>query len=273
MSLVEEADAPPTVAPARFCPVLVILSPPRCGSTALARAFWRHPAFRWYVHEPYDRAYHRGAGPAAARAALAEPLEVGRPGATGLVVKEMTFQAGAGLADLLRAATLPVVVPVRDPRLAVRSRARQRALAGQPAAFPAVESGWPDLAAALDLMRATAVPYVVVEFTALRRRPAALLPVLCRQLGLGFTPDLLSWPARAGLPLGQLGAEQRHWYDRALSSSRFVADDERPPGPDDVPAPLRPHLAEWLDVYRRAMRDPHAVGPAPAGPSLAGRLP
>src|SRR5688572_11824723 len=44
----------------RADPVLVILSPPRCGSTAVARSFWQHPLFRWYIHEPYDRVYHHG---------------------------------------------------------------------------------------------------------------------------------------------------------------------------------------------------------------------
>jgi hypothetical protein len=249
-----------------FSPVLVLLSPPRCGSTALARGFWRHPMFRWYLHEPYDRVHHRGAGWESVRRAVAGRLDVNAESTgSGMIIKEMTFQARSALAELMAAATLPVVFTVRDPRLALRSRVRQRVLGGQDPAFPDIESGWRDLATALELARARGVRYVVVEFTALRDRPADLMPALCRQLGLAFTPTLLSWPARESLSLGGLGGEQDHWYARALASTGFTPSDETVPDAGDLPGPLREHAAECVELYQRVLRDPHLIGPVASG--------
>lgn len=243
----------------RFAPVLLILSPPRCGSTALARAFWQHPAFRWYVHEPYDRVYHHAGDQDTVTAAFAGALDSGRRRATGLVVKEMTFQAGPAIPDLIRAATVPVVLLVRDPRLAIRSRMRQRARTGQAAEFPHRESGWPDLAAALTLARGNPAGHLVVEFTQLRNRPAQLLPALCERLGLPYSPDMLSWPSRPDIALGQLGGEQREWYGPVLASTGFEGRAERIPAVDGFPHGMRQHVRDCLHVYREALAWPHRL--------------
>jgi hypothetical protein len=244
----------------RYAPVLVILSPPRCGSTAVARSLWQHPAFRWYVHEPYDRVYHRAGDRKSIESALSAALDAAPPraaAATGLIIKEMTFQVGARFAELMTAATLPVLVTVRDPRLAIRSRMRQRKKTCMPPCFPIVESGWPDLQSSLAVMRGRRVPYVIVDFTDLRRRPAGVLPDLCRRLGLSYTPAMLSWPGRDDITLGQLGGEQRDWYARVLTSTGFQPDLDEIPKLTDFPADhgMRAHVAECLRVYREITDD------------------
>ncbi|MGW3960874.1 sulfotransferase-like domain-containing protein [Amycolatopsis sp. NPDC005003] len=235
-------------------PVLVILSPPRCGSTATARAFWRHPVFGWYVHEPYDRIYHGGGDRESVGRAVDGATGLGNAG-SGVVVKEMTFQAGSLAAELLTAATLPVVVTVRDPRLAIRSRMRQRARSGEPAEFPAAESGWADLTSQLALADRVGVSCVIVEFTRLRARPAELLPALCARLGLEFTPAMLGWPSATGLPLGQLGDRQRSWYRRVLASTGFEPPDEETPAVADFPPSMRPHVGDCVERYRQVLAD------------------
>ena len=46
--------APLGKARSRYSDVIVIVSPPRCRSTALARVFWEHPLVRYYAHEPFE---------------------------------------------------------------------------------------------------------------------------------------------------------------------------------------------------------------------------
>ena len=240
----------------RFDPVLLVVSPPRSGSTALARAFWQHPAFRWYVHEPFDRAYHQGGGGESVLTAMRDPIDVGDRCAGGLVLKEMTFQVGSRAGELVAAASLPVVIALRDPRLAIESRMRQRRRAGQEPSFPHNESGWRDLVKILDRLRAGRVPHVIVETTTLRARPAHCLEALCARLGIGYTPDMLDWPAASGMRLGQLASEQTHWYERVLRSRGFEPPTEALPGLDEFPPGMRAHVAECLEVYRTLVTDP-----------------
>lgn len=250
----------------RYVPSLVIISPPRSGSTAVARAFWQHPAFRWYAHEPCDSVYHRDGGSAEVVRAIAEGIDTTSvPGpetsGNGIIIKEMTFQAASLLPELIGAATLPILFIVRDPRLSIASRMRQREHGGQSPWFPPAESGWHDLDAALALARDAHVPYVVVEFDRLCADPAAVIRATCRRLGLAFVPEMLSWEPARGISLGQLGPEQRHWYERVLASSRFERPAGTPPPVDSFPADrgIRAHVAECLDIYRRALGDPGTI--------------
>jgi len=45
----------------RYEKIYVIVSPPRCSSTAFARVFWRHPTIRYYAHEPFEVTYYNDA--------------------------------------------------------------------------------------------------------------------------------------------------------------------------------------------------------------------
>ena len=41
--------------------IYVIVSPPRCSSTAFSRVFWEQPSIRYYCHEPFEVTYFEGA--------------------------------------------------------------------------------------------------------------------------------------------------------------------------------------------------------------------
>jgi hypothetical protein len=107
--------------------VILILAPPRTGSTALARALWMHPAVGWYVHEPFDTFHHRGCASAWADALIhphaTADLDPAARGGHALLVKEMSFQPGAMLPAVLeQLPTETVILLVADPRVSVASR-------------------------------------------------------------------------------------------------------------------------------------------------------
>jgi Sulfotransferase domain len=247
---------------ADFDPIVVILSPPRCGSTVLARSFWQHRAFRWYLHEPYDRAYHIGLQPQPVTDMIIDRIGLFRHSqkGTGLVIKEMTFQAGDVIEEF-QVATTPVIFLIRDPRLSVLSRMRRRELDGNIASFPTREAGWRDLIAAIALFRAAGTPYVIVDISDIRRKPNVALRALCHRLGLPWDPAMLRWKSLTGLRLGNIGGRQDAWYARVLSSTAWEQLDERLPSPDVFHKHrMGEVVAECLTAYRHVRMDPQYLG-------------
>lgn len=248
-------------------PIAVILSPPRCGSTVLARSLWEHHVFRGYLHEPYDRAYHLGEEQSPA-VMLGSVLERGvtRGDGRGLVIKEMTFQVPERAAELIEVATLPVILLIRDPRLSVSSRMRRREDNGEAAWFPEREAGWRDLAAIReDLLRAGR-DYVVVDISDVRRTPEAVLRVICERFGLMPDAKMLSWQPIRGLRLGQLDGRQDDWYRRVLSSTGFERPSEAPPAREYF---RTRHMLDVVNacmpVYEQARADPRFIVPSGTG--------
>lgn len=249
---------------ARHETVLLVLAPPRTASTAVARALWQHPAIGYYGHEPFDTDYHLGG--AGGWAALEQPLArraqaAGVP--TGLVVKEMTFQVAESARELLGIVTHPVVFVVRDPRLSVESRMRQRRRSGLDPSFPPRETGWPDLMATMERCDRDQIPYVIADATDVRRDPGPMLSALCTAVGLEPVADLHRWEPEPDLRLGQLGEAQRHWYERVLSSSGIEPPTERVPGIDVFPAEtgLRAAVSEALEQYWRLCASDRCLRP------------
>jgi len=82
--------------------------------------------------------------------------------------------------------------------------------------------------------------------------PKAMLQALCRAVGIGFDPAMLSWPAGRRESDGLWAA---HWYGAVEKSTRFMA----PTGPGrSVPE----HLGDLLAAagpYYQALR-PHRLG-------------
>lgn len=244
--------------PSVFDPVAVILSPPRCGSTVLARSLWQHRAFRWYLHEPCDRAYHLGQRPELNTGMCIDCVDhfSSRLTATGIVIKEMTFQAGAAITDF-QAATIPVIFLIRDPRLSVLSRMRRRELDGDNPSFPAKEAGWRDMLAAIALFREAGTPYVIVDISDIRRSPATALRALCSRLGLPWDPAMLGWKSLSGIRLGNIDGRQDAWYARVLGSTAWERPDERMPPPDAFREQgMSEVVAECLAGYRQVKADP-----------------
>ena len=242
----------------KFDPIAVILSPPRCGSTVLARSLWQHRAFRWYLHEPCDQVYHLGREPEPVANGLIDCVGLSSPRAagTGVVIKEMAFQAGDAICDF-QLATLPVIFLIRDPRLSVLSRMRRRKLDGNSPLFPAREAGWRDLVAAVALFREAGTPYVIVDISDIRRSPGTALRALCSRLSLPWDPAMLRWKSLPDLRLGNIGDRQDAWYSRVLNSTSWEPPNERMPSPDTFRKQgMSAVVAECLAGYRQVRMDP-----------------
>jgi hypothetical protein len=61
---------------ARHTAIYVIVSPPRCSSTAFARVFWEHPDVGYYSHEPFEIVYYNGANLAMVASKMEQPLDL-----------------------------------------------------------------------------------------------------------------------------------------------------------------------------------------------------
>jgi Sulfotransferase domain len=246
--------------------IVLVLAPPRTASTALARVFWGHDAISFYAHEPFDRSFHDGAPLGTAATAMLEPLDLrgvldAPDRGIGLLVKEMTFQAGNAAPALMELATRPVVFLLRDPRLAVRSRMRMLGAGGEPAPFPPAETGWLALHEQVRHCRLNRIAYAVLDASDMRRTPHAVLGALFDRLGLTYSPALLSWRPVDVDELGGLGDAQRHWYRRILESSGLEPPTEPVPALERFPEEhgLREHVEWALDVYAELRRDPAFV--------------
>lgn len=238
--------------------IYIILSPPRCASTALARIFWEHEASRCYVHEPFDLCYHRQEPLARAIEALNDPLVI-RPTGRNLIIKGMTFQVGEHFPTFARLTTRPILFLIRDPRLSIRSRMRKRRQGEQDPIYPQNESGWHDLEAQIEHCDAHGIPYAILETASFRNDPETLLPLLCQRLGLSFSPALLRWQPVEELAIGHLGSEQTHWYRRVLESRGIEPAVTPPPPVASFPAAFQPHVRECLAIYERLLTNGHLI--------------
>ena len=158
--------------------IYVLVSPPRCCSTLVARVFWEHPAIRYYSHEPFEETYYDGAGIETALAGLERPADLARvakqpkaDACDGLIIKEMPYQAGENFDYLATLATRPVIFLIRDPRLSISSRRMMKVQGGESADYPHLESGWHLLTDQINRCRKRNVPFVIVDTTDCRKRP------------------------------------------------------------------------------------------------------
>ncbi len=255
---------------ARHTGIYVIVSPPRCGSTAFARVFWEHPSVRYYCHEPFEVTYYHGQGLPEVAAKLADPLDLTAHGspvdaASGdsLVIKEMPYQVGDHFPLLARLATKPLLFLIREPRLNIASRIARKRETGEPPVFPLIETGWTLIARHLAYCRRHDIPYLIVEASDFRNTPREIFPQVFAHFGLTFTPEMASWQPYPGVDLDNLGGVHTHLYRRVLTSSGLQPATESIPPLDAFPKEggFREHVAACLDLYARLCRDAHRVRP------------
>lgn len=260
---------------------VVLVSPPRTGSTAVARLLWQHPMITHHCHEPFEACYWGGEDTDSVESCLLNPMAIDTgervpladvPRDSGLLVKEMSFQLSDAQFDLLtRIATAPPVFVMCDPRLSTTSRLRiVRELSGTET-FPAFESGWQSLHDQLDLCRLRDIPYVLVDSDDLRTDPAGVTAALTAAAGLPPAAGLAEWAPRPGLQLcspevGALMSEVRRaddpFYRKVLGSNGI-----QPRGDVDwdrenaliAAAGLTDDVAEWLQRYEEMRADPALV--------------
>lgn len=263
---------------------IVLISPPRTGSTVVARLLWQHSAIGYHCHEPFEAGYWGTDGDEALARILLHPMEVASgervplervPDGAGLLVKEMSFQLDGKRFDRLAAtATAPVVFVMRDPRLCVSSRLRVLGELGGATTFPPFEGGWQSLGEQIGRCRARGVPHLLVDSGELRGDPEGMTLALVTRLGLAGEADLHRWSARPGLRLclpevGELMGGARTgddpFYRRVLASERIQPVDEADWAREEAvidAAGLTGSVRQWLTLYRELRKDPARVEPA-----------
>jgi len=256
---------------------IALISPPRTGSTPVARLLWRHSAVAYHCHEPFEACYWTDGEPTEPNLSRVIEVDTGvsrqagelPAGAGGLVLKEMSFQLDPEqFLFLAGLATLPVLFVLRDPRLATTSRLRiVSELSGGPT-FPPFESGWPSLAEQVRLCAEHGIAHVIVDATDLRAAPGVVVPRLLDRLGLPAEPGLGNWEPRPGLELcvpevGALMSDRRTaddpFYRRVLGSSGVQPPDEVDWVAEEAAiraAGLAGPVAEWLEVYAELRASP-----------------
>ena len=263
---------------------LALVSPPRTGSTAVARLLWQHPAITHHCHEPFEACYWGDQGEDSVRNCLFNPMEIetgdrvalaDAPRGSGLLVKEMSFQLSAAQFDLLAGVvTAPLIFVMSDPRLSTTSRLRiVRELSGAET-FPPFESGWQSLHEQLEFCRHRRIPHVLVDSDDLRADPAGVTAAVTAALGLPPAAGLESWSPRPGLQLcspevGALMSDVRRaddpFYRKVLGSVGI-----QPRGEVDwewqnaviSAAGLSDDVEKWLHLYDEMRADPALI----AGP-------
>jgi Sulfotransferase domain len=240
---------------ARHGEVYAIVAPPRTASTALARILWNHPEVGFYCHEPFEATWYQHAPRERAADLLEAPEPVADLGGRGagqrLVVKEMTFQVGDAFPLLAGIATHPIVFLIRDPRLTVASRMKVLRRSGRPEVFPVRESGWEDLKRQLGHVRREGIPHLIVDSSDLRAAPERVVPPLLERLGLGFSPELLTWESSSATGLSSVSGAEDPFYQRVLDSTGLEAPAETVPDLGHFPADggFRDHVAECVAQY------------------------
>ena len=263
---------------------VVLVSPPRTGSTAVARLLWQHAAVTHHCHEPFEACYWGNQGADSVENCLFNPMEIdtGRrvsladvPPGSGLLVKEMSFQLSTTQFELLtRLVTAPVIFVMCDPRLSTTSRLRiVRELSGT-GTFPPFEGGWQSLHEQLEFCRQRDIPYVLVDSDDLRADPTGVTAALMAAIGLASAAGLETWSPRPGLQLcspevGALMSEARRiddpFYRKVLGSTgiqpRGDVDWERESALISA-AGLTDDVEKWLHRYEEMRGDPALI----AGP-------
>jgi hypothetical protein len=252
----------------QYAPIIGIISPPRCSSTAFARVFWQHPAIRYYAHEPFEVTYYLKQDVAAVTQKLDQPLDLTTQDGnipftrrTGLVIKDMPYQVGQQLPLFLSIVTKPLIFLIRDPRLNIASRMAKKEEVGDSPFFPQIESGWALLQEQIAFCRDSDMPYMVVDAAEFRNRPKPIFAKVFARLNLSFSPEMLHWQSHPEIQLDNLDGAHSHLYRHVLTSTEIEAEYEPIPPLESFPIEhgWRDHVAQCLHIYRDIRNDTHRI--------------
>lgn len=254
----------------RYSNIYVIISPPRCSSTAFARVFWEQPSIGYYTHEPFEITYYMGKELQHVIKKLKDPLNLedvkkhtnGKSG-KALVLKEMPYQVGNYFPILNEIASLPIMFLMRDPRLNISSRMDMKLEVGDNPIFPTVESGWELLSDLVQYARETNIPHIIVDSTDFRNHPVSIFSQVFSKLNLPFSEKMLKWQPADDLDLDNLGGKHSHLYRRVLHSKGLEPETHTAPPMSKFPVEngFRDHVAKCLRIYRNLRNAPERVKP------------
>lgn len=243
----------------RYKKKYLIVSPPRCSSTAFARVFWEQPSIGYYSHEPFEAAYKKNIDLSHVVNQLEVPLNLtplkkqtnGERG-LGLLVKEMSFQVGKNFPILAGLTQEPIMFLIRDPRLSIASRMAKKKEGGNNPLFPLIESGWEFIWDQIEYCQQQNIPYSIVDATNFRNNPQAIFKQVFAKLKLPFEIEMLSWRSCQNVKIDNLEGTQNHWYYRVLNSTNIQPATETIPSIDSFPitAGFRDHVIKCLEIYQ-----------------------
>ena len=247
--------------------VYVIVSPPRCSSTAFARVFWEHPAIGYYSHEPFETVYYERQGLTAVSKKLSLPLDLktiqNQSVGNHLVIKEMPYQVGRHFPLLAAMAHKPLIFLIRDPRLNIASRMAQKTAVGDSPFFPLQETGWNLLVSQISYCQVQQIPHIIVDAADFRNQPHAIFSQIFAQYGLAFSEKMLTWQPRPDVNLDNLGGHHQHLYERVLHSRALLPAQEPIPPLESFPQKnnLRDHVRQCLHLYEMLRQSPVRIRP------------
>lgn len=242
----------------RYDAIHVVVSPPRCSSTAFARVFWEQPSVGFYAHEPFEVTYYMDRDLDEVAEKLSRPLDVrelkrtpATPDANDLVVKEMPYQVGDRFPLLAALATGPLVFLIRDPRQNIASRIEKKLEVGDRPDFPEVETGWELVASQIDWCEARQIPHLIVTSADFRNHPETIFSQVFSELGLPFSREMLEWTPCDDVDLDNLEGRHSHLYERVLGSSGLEPAVEPIPDMEEFEEVdgLREHVDRCLEIF------------------------
>lgn len=250
----------------KYQDIYIILSPPRCSSTAFSRVFWEHPAIGYYCHEPFDAVYHKRFSLEYALNTINYPMNLTKVKessivGTNLVVKAMTFQVGKYFNLLINLTKKPIIFLIRDPRLSILSRVKMLKQGRNDSDFPITEAGWIDLNYQINHCQESNVPFLIVDSQDFRGYPEIVFQEVFHKLEIPFSKSMLSWKDAGNINLGNLGDAQKHWYYKALSSINMKPENDITLEVDLLSKQMKDHISACLEIYNNARNNPHTVLP------------
>jgi hypothetical protein len=242
----------------RYEDIYVIVSPPRCSSTAFSRVFWEQPSIRYYSHEPFEVTYFGDSKLNKVIEKLEHPLDLlpikksqKSEQSSGLVIKEMPYQVGSNFDLLISLTVHPVIFLIRDPRLNIHSRIIKKIEAEQDPRFPLIETGWELISQQVKYCQDRSIPYFVIDSVDFRSCPSDVFSKTFNLLNLPFSPEMLSWRATPKVNLDNLGGQHSHLYTRVLNSKGIEPTEEKIPELEDILEEngFTEHVIKCLDIY------------------------
>jgi len=252
----------------KYANIYVIISPPRCSSTAFARLFWEQPSVRYYSHEPFETTYFMGQSLNDVADRLNNPIDlkhikknVGDVQGNSLVIKEMPYQVGAHFPLLAQITTQPLIFLLRDPRLNIASRMAKKQEVGDSPVFPFIETGWELLAAQIQQCEAQQIPHMIVDAADFRNYPELIFSQIFTRLQLPFAAKTVTWSPSSHVNLDNLDGQHTHLYAHVLQSNGMESDTDSIPPLDSFPETdgFRDHVAHCLQIYRKLTGSPSRI--------------
>lgn len=246
----------------------LIISPPRCASTAIARVFWNIEAVQYYSHEPFEKLYFNGEDLSTVTDDIRHPFDlskfVEKPHNTekkGLVIKEMPYQVGGFFPELFSLIHTPLIFLIRDPRLSVKSRMDKKVEAGTNPYYAKIETGWELLEVMINHCRRINKRYIILDTMKFRNNPNYYGEKLFSNLGLSFKKEYLTWKATSDFSLDNLDGAHDHLYAKVLKSSGVLPEEKDIPSIDSFTNKngLRDHITKCMNIYEKIRHDKYLI--------------